>query len=117
MMARLRKALPVLGLILLALFIWVAGPFFAFLDYHPLEPWIARLIVILLIVLAYVGSILWKKLKAVRASDKLVAAVVQSAAKEQPSADAVALRERFEEAIGTLKAQRRSGHKNPAAMR
>ena len=110
MMARLRKALPVLGLILLALFIWVAGPFFAFLDYHPLEPWIARLIVILLIVLAYVGSILWKKLKAVRASDKLVAAVVQSAAKEQPSADAVALRERFEEAIGTLKAQRRSGH-------
>jgi type VI secretion system protein ImpL len=106
MMAKLKQALPIIGLILLALFIWVAGPFFAFLDYHPLEPWIARLILILLIVLAYAGSIVWKKLKAIRASDRLVAAVVQQAAADVPSPDQVALRERFEEAVGTLKARR-----------
>ena len=44
MLAMIRKALPILGLLLLALFIWVAGPFFGFLEDHPLEPWIARLV-------------------------------------------------------------------------
>ena len=107
----IRKALPILGLLLLALFIWVAGPFFGFLEYHPLEPWIARLVLILLIVGAWAASKVVKKLKAIRASDQLVAAVVrQSAAEERPSAEALQLRERFEEAVATLKSQRRSGH-------
>ena len=111
MLAMIRKALPILGLILLALFIWVAGPFFAFLEYRPLEPRLARLMLILLIVLAYAGSIVWKKLKAIKASDRLVAAVVrQSTAEEQPSADALQLRERFEEAVSTLKSRQRGGH-------
>ena len=72
-----RVFLVVLGLILLALFIWFAGPLFAFADWRPLESVTARLIAIGLVVLFWVGAQLVKRMRANRASDKLVAAVVQ----------------------------------------
>ena len=108
----MRKALPVvIGLLLLALFVWFAGPYFAFADYHPLESILARLILILLIVLVWAGSVAYRKFKARRASDKLVAAVVaQSTTEDRPSAEARQLRERFEESVAMLKQQRRGGH-------
>jgi len=62
-------------------------------------------------VVAWVVSALLKRMRANRASDKLVAAVVtQSKTDARPSAEALQLRERFEEAVATLKAKRRSGH-------
>ena len=106
-----RVFLVVLGLILLALFIWFAGPLFAFADWRPLESVTARLIAIGLVVLFWVGAQLAKRMRANRASDKLVAAVVQQSRTEsRPSADAVQLRERFEEAVAILKQKRRTGH-------
>jgi type VI secretion system protein ImpL len=106
-----RVFLVVIGFILLALFIWFAGPLFAFADWRPLESVTARLIAIGLVVLFWVGAQLLKRLRANRASDKLVAAVVlQSRTESRPSADAVQLRERFEEAVAILKQKRRTGH-------
>jgi type VI secretion system protein ImpL len=93
-------------------FVWYAGPYFAFGTYHPLESETARLIVIGVIVACWLVTRLIKRLRAFRASDRLLAAVV---AQPQPEpartpAELVKLRERFEEAVATLKQQRRSGH-------
>ncbi|MPZ18964.1 MAG: type VI secretion system membrane subunit TssM [Luteitalea sp.] len=109
---KLRALLILLGFLLLALFIWYAGPYFAFATYHPLAPVSSRVIAIALIVALWSVWVLVRQLRAYRASDQLAAAVVQQAAadQEQPSAEAVQLRERFEEAVATLKQTRRSGH-------
>ena len=78
-----RAFLVVLGFVLLALFIWFAGPYFAFADYRPLESATraadrdrARR--------RRLGRrrMLLKRLRANRASDKLVAAVVAAVAAE-----------------------------------
>ena len=106
-----RWFLAALGLLLLALFIWYAGPYFAFADYRPLESVTARLIAIGVVVVCWIASVVLKRLRANRASDQLVAAVVkQSADEARPSAEALQLRERFEEAVAVLKQTRRSGH-------
>jgi type VI secretion system protein ImpL len=108
-----RRAFVVtIGLLLVAIFIWYAGPYFAFADYRPLETGIARLIAISLVVVCWVVSVLLKWLRAIRASDKLAGAVLGQSPreKERPSAEATKLRERFEEAVATLKQQRRSGN-------
>ncbi|MPY87881.1 MAG: type VI secretion system membrane subunit TssM [Luteitalea sp.] len=109
---RRRGFLIVLGFLLLALFIWYAGPYFAFADYRPLEPVSSRVIAIALIVALGLVLVLLKRLRAYRASDKLATAVVQQAAADpgRPSGEAVQLRERFEEAVATLKQTRRTGH-------
>jgi type VI secretion system protein ImpL len=107
-----RAFLSVLGFLLLAVFLWYAGPYFAFGYYHPLETAFARLIAIALVALLWVASAALKRWRAGRASDKLVAAVLSQPQLEQsrPSAEVAKLRERFEEAVATLKQQRRSGH-------
>jgi type VI secretion system protein ImpL len=106
-----RAFVILLGLALLALFIWYAGPYFAFADIRPLESSRARFIAIGLLVVISAAAVLFRRLRATRASDKLVAAVVeQETAQSKPSPDAVQLRERFEEAAATLKQKRRGGH-------
>jgi type VI secretion system protein ImpL len=107
-----RLSLPVLGLLLIAVFIWYAGPYFAFADYHPLESAAARLIAIAIIVACWLLYVLIRRLKAFRASDKFLAAVAARPKVEEarPSDEAVRLRERFEKAVTTLKQQRRDGH-------
>ena len=106
-----RGVLLVIGFLLVAAFIWLAGPYFAFADYRPLDSETARLIAIVIVAVLFFAGVLVKKLRAFRASDRLVAAVVkQSKAEERPSADALQLRERFEEATAMLKQKRRGGH-------
>ena len=70
------------------------------------------MITIAIVIGLWLLSRLVRRLRAYRASDRLVAAVLKPAAMEQaqPSPDAVKLRERFEEAVATLKQQRRSGN-------
>src|SRR4051812_13888061 len=111
MLSLLKRLLPIIGLLLLALFIWIAGPYFEFADYRPLGSATARLVMIGLIVLAWIAVIVGKRLQAAKKSDQLVAAVVkQSTASDRPTAESVQLRERFEEAVAALKQKRRSGH-------
>jgi len=106
-----RVFLMIVAFVLIALFIWFAGPYFAFAEYKPLETTTAKLIVIIFVALVWLAVVLLKVVQANRASDKLVAAVVtQSRADERPSAEALQLRERFEEAVAVLKQKRRSGH-------
>jgi type VI secretion system protein ImpL len=108
---RSRLLLVGTGFVLLALFIWHVGPHFGFGDSRPLEPKLNRWIAIALVVVVWAGTALARRLRANRASDKLVAAVVQqSRAEGRPSAEALQLRERFEEAVAVLKQKRRRGH-------
>jgi type VI secretion system protein ImpL len=109
---KIRTLLTVLGVVLLALFIWYAGPYFAFGQYRPLESPTVRIVVIAMIGVWIGVSVLLKRMRANRASDKLMAAVVTQAqtTDARPSAEAVQLRERFEDAVATLKQKRRSGH-------
>jgi type VI secretion system protein ImpL len=106
-----RAFLILVGFILIFLFIWYVGPYFGFAERYPLESITGRLIAMALIVALWVASVLLKRTRANRASDQLVAAVVkQSKTDERPSAEALQLRERFEEAVALLKGKRKSGH-------
>jgi type VI secretion system protein ImpL len=107
-----RRAFVLLvALLLVAIFIWYAGPYFAFASYRPLESEIARLVAISLIVACWAVSALLKRLRARRASGRLAAAVVSQSPREhdRPSAETARLRERFEEAVAALTQQQRSG--------
>jgi type VI secretion system protein ImpL len=111
-----RAVLVVIGLVLLSLFIWFAGPYFGFVinesEFRPLGSDVARLVLIALLVGAWIASVLVKRMQANRKSDKLMAAVVEQSRTDssRPSAEAQLLRERFEEAVATLRQKRRSGH-------
>jgi type VI secretion system protein ImpL len=105
---RRRSVLVFLGLLLLSAFIWYAGPFFAFAEFHPLSTELQRLIGIGVLVLWWFLSLLLKIWRSRRASAKLAEAVV--AQHEPPGRSGAAretsqLRERFEEAMATLKSQ------------
>ena len=107
-----RGVLVFIGLLLLSLVIWYAGPYLAFAEWKPLESVLPRLIGIGLLVLLWVLSGLLKKLRAHRASAKLAQAVVAQRGppvRDGASREAAQLRERFEEAIATLKKTQGSG--------
>ena len=107
-----RWFLTLLGFVLLAIVIWYAGPLFSFADYSPLESVNARILLFLAILVLWAGWKAWKRLRAMQAGDRLVAAVVRQASprEERPSAEAVQLRERFETGVATLKQSRKGGH-------
>ena len=107
-----RGFLTFLGFVLLALFIWFAGPYLAFADYYPFESATARIVLFLFFVALRFALKLLRRWRGQQVSSQLAAAVVQQAAAEpsRPSAEAVQLRERFEEAITVLKGAQRSGH-------
>jgi type VI secretion system protein ImpL len=109
-----RTFVLLIGLALIVVVVWYAGPFFAFADYRPLESATARLIVIAAIVGCWLLLKAVKRLRSFRASDRLLAAVAAQpqppAEKSRPPAEVQKLRERFDEAVTALKEQRRSGH-------
>ena len=107
--------IAIVGLLLVALFVWFVGPYFSFgfgdAVVQPLASESSRLIVIAAVVGLWALSLLLKRLKSRRASDRLMAAVVKPSAVEAPrvSPEAALLRERFEEAVASLKQRRRGG--------
>jgi type VI secretion system protein ImpL len=106
-----RTFVRLIGFLLIAVFIWYAGPYFAFGSYHPLDSEFSRLIAIGLILACWVISALVKRLRASQASERLVGAVISHARqeKERPSAEAAKLRERFEEAVAALTRGKKAG--------
>src|SRR6266542_4476886 len=106
-----RTFVTLLGFLLLALVVWYAGPYVAFADYYPLEPASGRIILFVVIVALWLVARLVRRLRAARATGQFAAAVVRQAEAEpaRPSAEAAQLRERFEEAVTTLKGSRRTG--------
>src|SRR4029450_10236321 len=107
-----RTFVILLGLLLIALFIWYAGPSFAFAGFSPLESEFARLVAIGVAVGIWLLWRLMKRLKAYRARDRFLPALLAQpqAEKTRTPAEVVKLRERFDEAVSALKQQRRSGH-------
>ncbi|HEY0686692.1 MAG TPA: type VI secretion system membrane subunit TssM [Steroidobacter sp.] len=114
-----RTLLALVGLILLAAFIWFAGPYFAFAELKPLDGVLERVVAILIVVIAWTLVLLLKHMRSARASSKLADEVVAQGATAQdadPAAaragDAAQLRKRFEEAIDALKKSKKKGAAN-----
>ena len=123
-----RTFLVLVGVLLLSLLIWFAGPYFAFADHKPLESLVGRLVAILIVVAIWAVVLQIKSMRAGRANKQLAEGVVAqeegaeaskdgSAAQRSSSADrgggspadAAQLRKRFEEAIEALKKSRNKG--------
>jgi type VI secretion system protein ImpL len=113
-----RTVLVFIGLLLLALLIWFAGPYFAFAEYQPLASVVSRLATILVLVVIWAVTLQIKHMRSTRASGKLADEVVaQGAAQDNEAArsngaDAAQLRKRFEEAIAALKKSKKKGAAN-----
>ena len=77
MLSLLKRTLQLLpGFLLIAVVIWVAGPYVAISGSHPLESEGARLAAIAFVVLAWLAWVLFERWRAARASGQLVAAVI-----------------------------------------
>jgi type VI secretion system protein ImpL len=117
-----RWFLTLIGVVLLCLLLWFAGPYFAFADARPLVSAAARAIAMLIVVLAWALIWQWKSWKASRATQALGQAAgagdARSASKETPrgaqeegrlgGADAQ-LRGKFDEAFAALRKSGKSG--------
>jgi len=111
-----RAFLTAVGLVLLAIILWFAGPYFAFADHRPLESVIARLIAIIVLVVAYAVYVQLKQLRSAKANRQLAEGVTrqdgkdaEEGAKGGSSGDAAQLRKRFEEAVEALKKSKKRG--------
>ena len=129
-----RIFLGLIGLALLAVLLWFAGPYFAFADYKPLEGVVGRLIAILVLVAIWAIVMTLRQLRSSQASNKIAAEVVGQdgggesgadssgggaaggsrtpATSRAGGADAAQLRKRFEDAIEALKKSKRKGSAN-----
>ena len=111
-----RTFIVILGLLLLAAIIWFAGPYFAFAGHALLAGTVARLVAILILVVAYAAYVQLRQLKSARSSKQLADKVAGpdegsagAAAGGGASADAAQLRKRFDEAIEALKKSGKKG--------
>jgi len=104
-----RWVFGIIGLIAIALIIWYVGPLIAIAGWAPLEPMWIRQLLIAIVVLVYVGKLLWKLVRAALSNKQLMEGLLRQApAKEagppSPGAEQVAeLGKRFQDALGVLK--------------
>jgi type VI secretion system protein ImpL len=112
MLGRLKGVLVVVaGLLLVAVIIWWGWPI---LDItvagEPRDSVLVRGVLIAVAIGGWIGYRVFKWLKAARVSETLMAAVAKSSGpKEQASAEALKLRQQFEEAVAALGQNRRRG--------
>jgi type VI secretion system protein ImpL len=97
-----RGVLIAIGLILLSVFIWYAGPYFAFADFHPLASASVRWLAIALLLLMWPAAMLWKQWQAVRKGAAIAQAVIAQQ-EGAASGEVLQLRERFAQEVGKLK--------------
>jgi type VI secretion system protein ImpL len=97
-------------LITLSLLIWIVGPLVAIADARPLETEFSRWMAIGVLVLLVVAIVAWKQWRARRGNAAVVKQLLAPAAtgggKEADSPDLVAVRQRFEQALQTLRRSR-----------
>lgn len=110
---RNRAVLVALGLLLLALIIWFAGPYFAFGNDKPFETVVERLVAILVLVTLYALYVLLRQVRNAQHNQRLVDEVSKQAGAAQDvessraaSGEAAQLSKRFDEALQALKARR-----------
>ena len=102
------------GIVLLALVLWFLGPYFAFAEARPLASVLGRVIAILVLFAVWIAVLQWQYLRALRASRKLASEVAEQAdapaveqKKPSEAADSAQLRQRFDDAIGRLRKDRK----------
>jgi len=107
-----RWFLTLVGVVLLCLLIWFAGPYFAFADVRPWASPVARLVSIIIVVAVWATMWQWRQWRAARASAQLASASAAPTAAERASRDAASgadtqLRSKFEEAVAALRRTRK----------
>ena len=103
-------ALSIVGALVLAALIWIAGPLVSFGDVQPFEGIVTRLLIILVIFLIVGGTIAWRVIARRRATAAIAAAMTKPAEEES---DAPILKEKMEDALATLK---RTGKSSASAL-
>ena len=107
--------LAIVGLIAIALVIWLVGPMVQIGRVVPLESETARYVLIGAIVLLYVLAKLWGAWRARRTNtavvNQLIAQAPTAGAPDAASAELATIRERFEQALTTLKQARFQGQR------
>jgi type VI secretion system protein ImpL len=109
---RNRAVLVALGLLLLALIIWFAGPYFAFASVKPFESVVGRLVAILFLVTLYAVLVLLRQVRNAQQNQRFAEEVSKQAdtagAEDARAAseEAAQLSKRFGEALQALKARR-----------
>ena len=101
-----RWVLAALGLLLLGLVIWIVGPLVAIGTWRPLDSTTARLLVLGAIVLLVLLRMAWQAWRARRGNEAVVKqllAAPPAAAEAGEPAEVKLLRERFENALSTLR--------------
>ena len=78
-LVRNRAVLVALGLLLLALIIWFAGPYFAFASVKPFESVVGRLVAILFLVTLYVLLVLLRQVRNAQQNQRLAEEVSKQA--------------------------------------
>ena len=82
LMAWLWIGLSILGAIVLAAVVWLAGPLVSIGDVQPFDSVIVRLLIILAIFLAVGGAIAWRILSRRRAAAKIAQAMTETVAED-----------------------------------
>jgi type VI secretion system protein ImpL len=104
--------LLIIGLLALAVIIWIVGPLIAIGNLRPLDPVWARWTTIGVIVLLVVLKKLWSAWRARKANDGIVQSLAAAPAEAQPKAgeqEVALIQGRFKEALQTLKQARVGG--------
>src|SRR3984885_5379567 len=110
LMAWLWIGLSILGAIVLAVVVWLAGPLVSIGDVQPFDSVLVRLIIILAIFLAVGGAIVWRIISRRRAAAKIAQAMTETVAEDS---DAPVLKQKMEDALSVLK---RTGKSNARAL-
>src|ERR1700743_178015 len=110
LMAWLWIGLSILGAIVLAAVVWLAGPLVSIGDVQPFDSALVRLLIILVILLAVCGAIAWRIVSRRRAAAKIAEAMTETVAEDS---DAPVLKQKMEDALAVLK---RSGKSNARAL-
>src|SRR6188508_476481 len=97
-----RSVVVAIGLILIAIVIWFAGPYLAFAGWFPFESELVRILIIVAMFVGWGGLVLLKHLRASAASARLMAGAAKPRTGEPPNEEARQLRERFDEAVTAL---------------
>lgn len=109
--------IALIGVILLSILVWVGGPYLGIGDTQPLAGAVARLLMILLIIVAWAAWLQILQLRA-RSRTRQMSADIAGQATQSPaaserdergSAERAQLQARFQEAIDTLRKSRRGG--------
>ena len=110
LMAWLWIGLSILGAIILAAVVWLAGPLVAIGDAQPFDSVIVRSIIVFLILIGVGGAIAWRIISRRRAAAKIAEAMTETVADDS---DAPVLKQKMEDALAVLK---RTGKSNARAL-